>query len=215
MRKFETGFTLAEVLITLMIIGVVAAMTIPSLLQSYKKIEYGSKLKKFYSTMTGAIKMIEFEEGIDVKGWNFNLSSEEFFQRYFAKHMSYVRAENRTIEDEYHPDRYFVYFSDGTSASFAINPKYYLMCFDINGDKAPNKNGQDQFYYTICNSSDNDEYFTCATGRQGITFGVMQDINMDSRNTLRDDCKDFVYTCSWLVLQDGWQFKDDYPHPIP
>ena len=36
MKKF--GFTLAEILITLSIIGVVAALTIPSLIQHYKKL---------------------------------------------------------------------------------------------------------------------------------------------------------------------------------
>lgn len=35
--RLKKGFTLAEVLITLAIIGVVAAMTIPTLIQNYKK----------------------------------------------------------------------------------------------------------------------------------------------------------------------------------
>ncbi len=49
-RKF--GFTLAEVLITLGIIGVVAAMTMPSLIQKYQERETVVKLKKFYSTLS-------------------------------------------------------------------------------------------------------------------------------------------------------------------
>ena len=38
------GFTLAEVLITLGIIGVVAAMTLPSVIHNYKKKEASSRL---------------------------------------------------------------------------------------------------------------------------------------------------------------------------
>ena len=43
----KKAFTLAEVLITLGIIGVVAAMTMPSLIQNYKERETVSKVKKF------------------------------------------------------------------------------------------------------------------------------------------------------------------------
>ena len=40
------AFTLAEVLITLGIIGVVAALTIPTLIQKYEKQVYITQLKK-------------------------------------------------------------------------------------------------------------------------------------------------------------------------
>ncbi len=43
----KKGFTLAEILITLGIIGIVAAMTIPTLISNYKKKEYSTKIKKF------------------------------------------------------------------------------------------------------------------------------------------------------------------------
>ena len=44
----RTGFTLAEVLITLGIIGVVAALTIPSLMTAYNKHITETRLKKFF-----------------------------------------------------------------------------------------------------------------------------------------------------------------------
>ena len=53
MQKYNltksSGFTLAEVLVTLGIIGVVAAMTIPTLMQNYQRQSYVTQLKKVYS----------------------------------------------------------------------------------------------------------------------------------------------------------------------
>ncbi len=60
MRK---GFTLAEVLITIGIIGVVAAMTIPTLITKYKRHVAEVKLQKFYSVINNAMKMIEQNYG--------------------------------------------------------------------------------------------------------------------------------------------------------
>lgn len=51
------GFTLAEVLITLGIIGVVAAITIPTVLQNSQDKQTISALKKAYSTLTQAFNM--------------------------------------------------------------------------------------------------------------------------------------------------------------
>ena len=61
MRK--SAFTLAEVLITLAIIGVVAAMTIPTLIQNYRKKVIENKLVKVYSLMNQAIKLSTIENG--------------------------------------------------------------------------------------------------------------------------------------------------------
>ena len=49
-RRF--AFTLAEVLITLGIIGVIAAMTIPGLITNFKKRETVAKVKVAYSTFS-------------------------------------------------------------------------------------------------------------------------------------------------------------------
>lgn len=50
MKKIKMGFTLAEVLITLSIIGIVAAITLPSVMSSYQYKTVGVKLSKFMST---------------------------------------------------------------------------------------------------------------------------------------------------------------------
>lgn len=54
MRKYKHGFTLAEVLITLGIIGVVAALTVPILINNSQNAALYDKLLKSYSTLTQA-----------------------------------------------------------------------------------------------------------------------------------------------------------------
>ena len=53
-KSRKNGFTLAEVLITLGVIGVVAALTLPSVISNYKEREYIAKLKKSYSIISQA-----------------------------------------------------------------------------------------------------------------------------------------------------------------
>ena len=56
------GFTLAEILITLGIIGVVAAMTLPTLMSNVKKTIYVNQLKVAYSTMQEGFKRMMADE---------------------------------------------------------------------------------------------------------------------------------------------------------
>lgn len=57
------GFTLAEVLITLGIIGVVAAMTLPALIQNTRHKELEAGLKKGASEISQALNMYQAENG--------------------------------------------------------------------------------------------------------------------------------------------------------
>ena len=61
--KKKIAFTLAEVLITLGIIGVVAAMTLPVLIQNNINRTVETRLAKFYSVFNQALKMAEVEYG--------------------------------------------------------------------------------------------------------------------------------------------------------
>jgi len=62
-RGKRVAFTLAEVLITLAIIGVVAAMTIPTLISDYQEKVTVTRVKKIYSTFINAHKLIRIENG--------------------------------------------------------------------------------------------------------------------------------------------------------
>ena len=73
----KTGFTLAEVLITLGIIGVVAAMTIPILMTAYQKKQTVTRLKRAYSIVQQSIRLSEDENG-EVESWDTKLNGDEF-----------------------------------------------------------------------------------------------------------------------------------------
>ena len=63
-RRNCPAFTLAEVLVTLGIIGVVAAMTLPSVIDNSRNKQLESALKKSYSTLSQALDMYYAEEGV-------------------------------------------------------------------------------------------------------------------------------------------------------
>lgn len=75
MKNFN-AFTLAEVLITLGIIGVVAAITIPTLIQQHRKQVIETRLKKFYSSVNQAVKLAEVDFG-DKKLWYADLAGAQ------------------------------------------------------------------------------------------------------------------------------------------
>ena len=82
--KKKAALTLAEVLITLGVIGVIAAMTLPTLIQANKNKEVEAKLKKFYSAMNQSIMLSESENG-DYKYWSGAYTSvgvENFLDKY-------------------------------------------------------------------------------------------------------------------------------------
>ena len=61
----KLAFTLAEVLITLAIIGVVAAMTMPTLIQHFQKKSLETQTQRFYSMMSQAVKQYMADYGVD------------------------------------------------------------------------------------------------------------------------------------------------------
>jgi len=66
--KIKTAFTLAEVLIVLAVIGVIAVLTIPTLLQSTNEQELKTAFKKQYSVLSQATARLVADSGGTLKG---------------------------------------------------------------------------------------------------------------------------------------------------
>ena len=204
--KKLVAFTLAEVLITLSIIGVVAALTVPNLSRNIKKLEYSSKLRKFYSTLTNAAKRAETEESLTRAEWDYTLNSKDFFDRYFA---NFFVIKKVNFEDDWkfahnYKDMHRVYLADGTTLAIGQNKSPgdnpgYIFRFDVNGDKGPNKTCIDIFNFSV-RQKDADFfvlYYHTTTRNE-----VLQAVTSNTESN----------ACSKLLWMDNWTFKDDYPY---
>lgn len=124
----KTAFTLAEVLITLGIIGVVAAMTMPSVVNNVEEKQLQSALKKGYSEVSKDLDIVDFNGLKTYK--TYNKKSSLFFNLF--------------------DDGQFV-LPDG--ALILINDSGpMLISIDVNGmNKGPNLYGRDLFTFEITN----------------------------------------------------------------
>ncbi len=222
----KKGFTLAEVLITLAIIGIVAAMTIPTLVNNYRKKDTTAKLKKFYSTMIQAIQLSELENGtsanwskkdmaydeegnIDTEGQQ--QASDEFLDQYILPYIKYSKITDGTYVNQSRK----VYFADGTTIE-AKNGSCMDFYFDSNGEKSPNEWGVDMFMFLFCNSASDQKCISGITNSSvnfGAYTGCKEWSNFDTRAKALEMCKNNASTCSVLLQKyDNFEFKDDYPY---
>ena len=87
----RAAFTLAEVLITLGIIGVVAAMTIPTLIANYKQKTLDNQFKKTYSMISQVLLRVKGDFGYTPQCYNINAAGykraecKEFKEKFLEK----------------------------------------------------------------------------------------------------------------------------------
>lgn len=238
--KYNKGFTLAEVLITLGIIGVVAAMTMPTLIANYQKKQTIVQLKKAYSVLNQAYQNSILDNG-DVETWDWeNISNaDNFGQRYIlpylkgATKIKYSKIQWKSLDGTYdysgsgeNKSPSYV-LPDGMSfrfvgLNFVNNPvnraKTHLKInIDINGNKLPNQYGRDVFVFSI---------FPFASQSKGKVVPGTNDQcgggnihNQSSRDklltsgcaTCKKDHTGYGYGCAAVIIKDGWEIKDDYP----
>ena len=75
----KKGFTIAEVLITIGIIGIVAAMTIPGLIKNYQERQFKTAYKKAYSEISQIfIEAIYNQQLSRTQKGDVNATNEEF-----------------------------------------------------------------------------------------------------------------------------------------
>lgn len=86
----KLGFTLAEVLITLVIIGVIAAMTVPTLMNNTNAQEYRSALKKAISGLNQALTLNYALEGLSAQDYS---TGSDLVEEVFKKRMSVINGD--------------------------------------------------------------------------------------------------------------------------
>ena len=89
------GFTLAEVLITLGIIGVVAAMTLPAVINETRDKEYAAARKKALATIGVAVRLITIQGDI-----RYAENAGDFVENYLKKQLQIVKTcSNSNLRD--------------------------------------------------------------------------------------------------------------------
>ena len=210
----QCAFTLAEVLITLGIIGVVAAMTIPTLVSSYQKSQTVSQLKKEYTTLAQAVKQSEIDNGKN-SDWDWGTSGDAASIRTsfdtlwspYLKVMKYCSSAadcgytvgllSGLLKDGvnqigiYDPTtRISIMTPDGTFMMFHVSGK--MVYVDLNAGKGPNLYGKDVFLFVL----DPDK------GLMPAGYSVVGNDCNSTHNGLY---------CAKKIMIDGWQISSDYP----
>jgi len=171
---------LAEVLITLGIIGVVASLTIPPLIQKQIDAKLVNGVLKFYSALNQAVIMQKNEEGMP-----FSSPRDNYFDAFesIAKHLKYIdkccdTCTTKCNTASWLPDYSYNYRGEkgtnvtiGAVAQHGYGSGCYLLqdgiafCLDIdidgacvtvdvNGKSKPNKIGRDIFSFTVGHGKD-------------------------------------------------------------
>lgn len=228
MKKF--GFTLAEVLITLGIIGVVAAMTIPSLMTTFQKRETVSKLKSTYSIISQAIKLSENDNG-ELETWDYTLDSEQWVSTYLKNYMkmspAYVDNNwtflNGSKVNNWSNAKYalmngvfIIFYVNSYSGAGNFIKQGVWMYVDLNGNKKPNRMGHDIFVMSIYPYLDSNEKFVMGAHDQCGSGAIHQFLTREQLlnsgcATCKKDYSGYGMACSRLIQLDNWQISKDYP----
>jgi prepilin-type N-terminal cleavage/methylation domain-containing protein len=190
----KKGFTLAEVLITLGIIGVVATLTIPALIRSYSEKANVTSLLKFYSVLSDAVMQFEIDNGCDAGKLSQCLSGFGFLDngvQNFEVIANYLKVTDKCFYSEcadkaWLSDDSYNYFgenigvgwgpaksnyktacyflADTTVVCVDTNADSFYVYVDVNGKKSPNRVGQDIFGFLLGFKDGTDIYPEMNTG---------------------------------------------------
>ncbi len=94
----KAAFTLAEILITLAVIGIVAALTMPVLINKYQERVTITKVKKMYSTLNQAVKLAEVDNG-PINMWDLPTPVNGGSQKLYSYLKPYLRVAKECVED--------------------------------------------------------------------------------------------------------------------
>ena len=213
----KSGFTLAETLITIVIVGVVAALTVPSMIARYHREQTVTKLKKAYSEIAQAIRLAEFEYGT-MNSWDFGdvtsgLERSTFFaENYLFKNLKIMKKCIPTSSECYYND------TSGSHVSAVAVSGYSMLVWvdarniggwiyvDINGPtKGKHITGKDVFPIKFIYKNGGLD-----AGDNSTKFGVWQSGLQYTEAKTREELISGNY-CGALIQYDSWQIKDDNP----
>lgn len=192
------AFTLAEVLITLGIIGVVAAMTIPTLMNNTNNSEFYTAAKKAYSDIANATsKMVADNSGCiwDLSSTDtaqLSLNMKEAYKQYLSqvqegsidtiRSIGYYGYKSSTfvIDSTLATNRYALVlkngmifrFSSQVNCSYALPNSTYLcgdIILDVNGNNKPNMFGKDVYDILIVKTANGNYKTVPANQDTGFT----------------------------------------------
>ena len=220
-KKF--AFTLAEVLIVISIVGIVAELTIPTLYSNFQKQETITNLKKQYTSLAQAVKLSETDNG-NVSTWDWGIANDTAsirasFDTYWAPYLKILKYCNSYVDCGYKsnyyknlskiPNGFNIYYpvsrttvvlADGAilivSGYISDTQVLKSAIIDINGAKKPNTFGKDVFWFDL----DKD-------------MGLVPKGYNDTEDIIKTNCGNHGYdnTCATKIIRDGWQIKEDYP----
>jgi prepilin-type N-terminal cleavage/methylation domain-containing protein len=190
MNFLKKAFTLAEVLITLAIVGIVAALTIPSLMIEYKANKLRTQFLKNYSLIKQSTKLMEENgEPIDLSNFDYKTLKKYFNVAvvcgtsagthvtkapcyYFDTKLpnTYKDYSGKTNSySSYYGGGQFV-LNDGTNMYFGSWPGHWIgLTVDVNGfTSPPNRMGYDTFYFYF-----SDGEWVYKTDGTGCMVGVL------------------------------------------
>lgn len=217
MRRWNQGFTLAEVLITLGIIGVVAAMTIPTIINNTQNAEFSTAMKKTYSVLSNATsKMLADNSGTiwDVSPSDQNqlsINMKDAYKQYLYTIQDGTMSSLISISGWYGyksttslvitTGRYGLITKDGTFMRFfsAQNcsgtvPSGLSYCgnitVDTNGNKKPNMMGKDAGIFFLLKDSSNN--YKLVPGGTLTGYTCDPETNGSTSQSTSDGCTEYI-----------------------
>lgn len=184
----KSGFTLAEVLITLGIIGVVAAMTIPTLITNINSAKYKVQFKKVISTLNQAALLGQANFDLDYAATNSKCSIEDGDREVATEVFSFCSI-----------------FNSALSAKKYIGPLTNLEGYSIN---LPEEGALGNFI-PVASAEDGDQYGAFDTTMSNYLGYTLSD---GSLIAFHKDAINCALTDNELLLSSGWM--KDHPECI-
>ena len=145
----KLGFTLAEVLIVIMIIGVIAAITLPGLLTNIREAQIGPKLAKARSIFEQANVTLLDDNSIDLITDGFNNTNN-----YITELRNFLKGDANGATYTTDDNMRYTIAINGAPANQNI-PGYQqtigTVQIDIDGPLGPNTLGRDRFNFLFRN----------------------------------------------------------------